>query len=134
MNKLTGTIQDIEIDGDISIINILIGNTSFSAITIDEALPMSLNLGDDVTMGFKETAMSIGKGISGGLSIRNRFKAVIKSLTTGKLLTKLVLDFQGHDLISVITTASAKRMNLQIGDQVEGLVKTTDMVFIKNSH
>lgn len=127
MNHLKGVIQGIKADEDISLIEVLVRNRLFSALTMDQGF----NVGDNVILGFKETAMSIGKGISGEFSIRNRFDLTVKSFTPGRVLTKVVVDFQGQELVSVITTASAERMKINIHDQVEGMVKTTDMVFVK---
>jgi len=132
MNYLKGTIQKIETDKEISIIEFVAENKLFSAMAIEgTGRSPHLKVGDNVMMGFKETATSIGKDLSGELSIRNRFNVVIRSLTTDAALTKVVLDFQGHEFVSVITTASAERMELKPGDHVEGLVKTTDMILAK---
>jgi molybdopterin-binding protein len=127
MNQLKGIVHKAEADHDISLIEVLVGSKLFSVLTIER----DFRTGDPVVMGFKETAMSIGKNISGDLSIRNRFNLTVKSLTTDKVLTKVTLDFQGEELISVVTTASAKRMKINVGDRVEGLVKTTDMLLMK---
>jgi molybdopterin-binding protein len=127
MNHLKGVIQRIEADEDISLIEVLVQNSLFSALTMDKGF----KVGDNVIVGFKETAMSIGKDTSGEFSIRNRFDLTVKSFTRGRVLTKVIVDFQGQELVSVITTASAERMKINTHDQVEGMVKTTDMVFIK---
>lgn len=127
MNQLSGIVQGIKADQDISIVEINVEDTLFSALTVEK----NVIIGDNVIMGFKETVMSIGKHLSGELSIHNRLDLVIGSLTMSEILTKVIFDFRGHELISVITTASAQRLQLDVDDHVEGLVKTTDMIFMK---
>lgn len=131
MNKLKGFVRGIINDDDISIIEIMAEGVSLSAIRTKGGGSFAINIDDQVIVSFKETAMSIGKNLSGELSIQNRFDLIIRSLTVGKVLTKILVDFGAHHFVSVITTASAKRMQLRPGDLVQGLVKTTDMLFSK---
>lgn len=132
MNKLQGSIKNITKDEAIQILEILADGVLLSAIrTEGNGVVSQLNIGDHVTVSFKETAMSISKNLSGEISIQNRFEVRIMSITTDRVLSKLFLDFKGRQLISVITTTSVKRMQLKPGDQVQGLVKTTDMLFSK---
>lgn len=132
MNKLQGSIKNITKDEAIEILEILADGVSLSAIrTEGNGVVSQLMIGDRVSVSFKETAMSISKNLSGEISIQNRFDVSIMSITMDKLLSKIFLDFKGRQLVSVITTASVKRMQLKPGDQVQGLVKTTDMLFSK---
>ncbi|HTN37821.1 MAG TPA: TOBE domain-containing protein [Arachidicoccus sp.] len=132
MNKLKGYVQSIENDEAISIIKIEVEGSLISAIRTEEPESSAiLEVGDSVMVSFKETAMSIGKNLTGELSIQNRFDVTIKAVTMHKVLTKITFDFRHHQLVSVITTASAKRMQLKPGDSAQGLVKTTDMLFTK---
>lgn len=132
MNKITGIVRKIKTDEGLSWIALQVENLTLSAMMIEAAgRSLPLQEGDAVVVAFKETSMSIGKDLSGELSIRNRFDVVITSLTKSNVLTKLMLDFHGRQLVSVITTASAEQMQLAPGDRVTGLVKTTDMILMK---
>lgn len=132
MNKLQGSIRNITEDEAIQILEILADGILLSAIRTNRVgAGTQLKIGDRVSVSFKETAMSISKNLSGEISIQNRFDVSIKSITMDKVLSKLLLDFKEQQLISVITTASVKRMQLQPGDHVQGLVKTTDLLFSK---
>lgn len=134
MNRLRGLITEIETDGSISLVTIRAEETLFSSTVIDTSESASyLEVGKDIIMMFKETEMSIGKNLSGGLSLRNRFKATITAIDRGKVLTKIAIDFRGHRLCSVITTRSAQNLDLTIGDPVEGLVKTTEISLMEVS-
>lgn len=131
MNKLKGIVHGITSDAYISVIEIDAEGRKLAAISTGKQEADDLQIGDEVMVGFKETAMSIAKQLMGVLSIQNRFDLVIKSMDMDKVLTKIRLFDGTHHFISVITTASALRMQLTEGDKVVGLVKTTDLIFKK---
>lgn len=134
MNKLKGIISEIQSDNGISLITIETSGTNISAIMVEADNASSfLKPGDNMLVTFKETAMSIGKNISGEFSIRNRFEGEIAHIEKSRLLAKIILNFNQTQLVSVITTASAENLALHVGDYVTGLVKTTDIVLIKTS-
>lgn len=87
--------------------------------------------GNRVYIVFKETEVSVGKVLSGGLSIRNRFESIIDHIEKGKLLSEIQLNFKGHVIRSIITTQSCEALNLQVGDTVEGLLKSTELFIMK---
>ncbi len=134
MNQLTGKITDIETDGGISLVTISVAGMDFSSLIIDSpaTVPYLAN-GNEVYMLFKETEMSIAKHFTGGLSTRNRFPATIRAIKPGQILSKIVLDFKGHILYSIITTKSMHSLHLQVGDHVEGLVKTNEVSLMQVS-
>jgi molybdopterin-binding protein len=128
MNQLQGTITDIESAGDISLVTIAAARQLFSALVIDTpATAAYLQTGRTVVMVFKETEMAIGKNLAGGLSLRNRFPARIRSIESGTLLSRLELDFRGFPLQAVITTRSVAELQLVAGEEVVGLVKTNEI-------
>jgi molybdate transport system regulatory protein len=128
MNQLHAVIKSIETEDHISLVTVEVAGISFSTLVIDTpATATYLREGNEVVMVFKETAMSIAKNLSGGLSIRNRFPATVAAIKKGKVLTSVSLDCKGYPLTAVITTASANMLALKPGDLVEGLVKTNDI-------
>lgn len=134
MNKLKGVISAIVTDKGISLITVNVSGIKILAIMVEATnMPSSLKSGDTILVAFKEISMSIGKNISGEFSIRNRFESIITYIEKSKLLTKVILNFNQCQLVSVITTASADRLGLNMGDHVTGLVKTTDIVLINTS-
>ena len=82
-------------------------------------------------MVFKETEVSIGKSLNGGLSIRNRFKSVIEEIEKRILLSEIRLNFKGKIITSIITTSSCEALDLRMGEEVEGLLKTTELFIMK---
>ncbi len=132
MNRLEGKITSVESSGGISLVDLDIKGYAFSALLIEtpQSNPL-LREGENIQVLFKETEVSIVKMFSGGISCRNRFKAVISAMEFSEILTKLTLDFRDSEIVSIITTRSAKTLGLAVGDAVEGVVKSNEMMLIK---
>lgn len=132
MNKLLGKITNIESSEHISIVDIDVEGDLFSSVIIETPETADyLKIGNEVFMLFKETEVSIGKALSGNLSLRNRLKSKIKTIEKGTVLTKITLDYKGKDIISVITTRSTNKLDLKVGDDVQGLVKANEVIIMK---
>ena len=129
MNNLTGTINAIDTDGNLSLIDILISSDlTMSALIVEtpQRCPW-LQEGQQVQVLFKETEVSIARNLSGQISLRNRFAATISALRLGGMLAEVTLDTAGQQVVSIITSRSARRMELKSGDQVEWLVKANEV-------
>ncbi|MFL5729647.1 MAG: molybdopterin-binding protein [Cytophagaceae bacterium] len=130
MNKLKAEISDIRTEGDLSLVTLRSHGQSFSSLIISQQEEY-IRIGNQVYMVFKETEVSIAKGLTGGLSIRNRFASVIDHIEKGMLLSEIRLNFKGALISSVITTSSCEALNLSVGNEVEGLLKTTELFIMK---
>lgn len=95
-------------------------------------LSLSVNLGinDEVTISFKPSSVAIAKGNLGLLSYSNQIKTNISNLEIGEILTSIKANFYDFKLESLISTNSAKRLNLELNDEITMLIKATD-VFVK---
>ncbi len=132
MNKLTGIIIHIESSGHMSMVDIDVTGDSFSSIVLET--PQSadyLRNGGKVSLIFKETEVSIAKNLSGQISLRNRFKGLIKTIEKSNLLTKIILDYKNNEVISIISTRCADRLELKQGQTVEWLVKTNEVSLLR---
>lgn len=128
MNKLKGTITRIESSQHMSMVDIDAGGTTLTAIVLNTPADAPyLKQGGKVTACFKETEVSLAKGLSGQISLRNRAAATVSSVEKSALLSKVTLTFQGTTIVSVISTRSAEAMKLAAGDQVEWLVNTNEV-------
>jgi molybdopterin-binding protein len=47
------------------------------------------------------------------ISGRNQIKATVKAIAQGGVMSQVVLDFNGTELVSVITNDSAKNLEIQ---------------------
>ncbi len=123
MNKLSGKIIHVESTKTIALVDVQVHDDIFSAIVLD----CSFNEGDLVALLFKETEVSIGKNLSGLISLRNRVSSRIKNIERDSILSKVVLDYKGSEIVSIITTRSIDRLDLKTSQQVEWLVKANEM-------
>jgi molybdate transport system regulatory protein len=128
VNKLTGKIVLVETSPHMSMVDIDVDGDIFSSIVLETpASAPYLKQGSTITLVFKETEVSIGKNLSGLISLRNRFKATVKGLEKSDILTKVFLNYKGKAVVSVISTRSAQKLGLTDGDAVEWLVKTNEV-------
>lgn len=128
MNKLTGKIIHIDSDEALSLVELEVSAEIFSSVLLETpATAAYLRPGHEVALLFKETEVAIAKNLAGQISLRNRIKSKIKSIERGKILTKIVLDFKGRDIVSIISSRSSDKLDLKTGDQVEWLVKANEI-------
>lgn len=132
MNSLRGRIISIESNDHVSLVDVDVMGDIFTATLLEtpEDAPY-LRLGNAVDVLFKETEVSLAKGLSGLISLRNRVKATVKLVRSGVILSEVVMDYRGNTISSIITTRSIARMAIKAGDQVEALVKANEVTLIE---
>ncbi|SRR6266542_4566442 len=132
MNKLSGTIINIQQSGAIILADIDVNGQPVSAMLIhSNEQDEWLKVGNKVTVVFKETEMSIAKGLSGKISLRNHFLCSIEAIREGELLSEIRLKYGLYNLTSVITTRAVESLELKVGEQVEALVKANEVSLMK---
>jgi molybdate transport system regulatory protein len=132
MNKLSGTITNIQQSGAIILADVDIYGQQISAMLIHSIEQDEwLKSGSNVTVVFKETEVSIAKGLSGKISLRNRFLCSIEAIRKGELLSEISLKFGLYNITSVITTRAVESLELKVGEQLEALVKANEVSLMK---
>jgi molybdate transport system regulatory protein len=128
MNRLRGKVVHVQSDGHVSLVDVAVGADTFAAILLEnpDSTPY-LAVGNQVYVLFKETEVSLAKGLSGQLSLRNRMSATVRRVRRGVILSEVELDYQGQRVTSVVTTRSIDRLALREGDAVEALVKANEV-------
>jgi molybdate transport system regulatory protein len=135
MNKLPGTILKIQQSGAILLVDVEVEKQVFSALLIESAIqPEWLHAGNAIDLVFKETEVSLAKNLSGQISMRNRMQCSVQAIDRGDLLSKITLNFRNYTLTSAITTRSVDSLKLEIGDEVEALVKANEVSLMKKSN
>jgi molybdate transport system regulatory protein len=133
MNKLKGTIVEIHLSDNISMVKVDVDGDIFSSIILEgKKSPANYKIKDNVAVLFKETEVGLAKNLSGMISLRNRFKSKIVKIDKGPILAKVTLNYKKNKIESVISTQSAEQMQLQEKDEVEWLVKTNEVTLMKN--
>ena len=129
MNILKGTIQNLSVSGNLTLLRIGVNDSLITAIVIDTPETSSnLKVNNPITVIFKETEVIIGKGDTSQISMRNQFKGVIKSVESKELLSKLTIDTSVGDITSIITSNAVKQLGLNIGVEVTAMVKTNEIM------
>jgi molybdopterin-binding protein len=132
MNQLQGSISNIESSSNISIVDIDVMGCNFTSIIVGTPDNTEyLVLGNKILILFKETEVSLAKGLKGIISLRNQIDSIVKNIIWGSLLTQIELEFINISFTSVITTRSAKLMALKVGDNVTGLIKANEISLAK---
>jgi molybdate transport system regulatory protein len=132
MNKLTGIITQIQQSGAILLVDVDIDGQGFSALLIESATqPQWLQKGNTIDLVFKETEVSLAKGLSGLISMRNRMMCNVLQVERGELLCKITLQFQKHTIVSAITTRAVDSLQISVGDEIEALVKANEISLMK---
>ena len=128
MNQLKGTIAAVQSNGHLSLVDVSIGRDTFTSILLEtpEGTPY-LKPGNPIALMFKATEVSLGKNLSGMLSLRNRIPAIVCGIRRGEILSEVELDYDSQVFYSIITTRAIDRMELAVGDAVEALVKSNEM-------
>ncbi len=134
MNRLRGRITGIESNDHLSLVNVAVGSDTFTALLLETPLAAPyLAVGNAVTVLFKETEVSLAKNLSGLISLRNRIPVKVERIRRGVILSEVVLDYQGQQLTSIITTRAVTRLELHEGDEVEALIKANEVSLMENN-
>nr|WP_314858755.1 TOBE domain-containing protein [uncultured Undibacterium sp.] len=128
MNSLPGILSEIESEGSVALLDVMVGDQKFSATLLGSNTDFSdWQNGMRVQLSFNEMEVAIAKNLQGQISLRNRLPGVIQQIEAGKILTRVHFLMQQFTISAVITTRSARALQLAVGDHIEGLVKSNEM-------
>lgn len=66
-------------------------------------------------------------------SARNQLQAKVKSVKLGAVMAEVIVELSGgQEIVSAITRTSAESLNLQQGDDVVVIIKSTEVMVGKN--
>lgn len=61
-------------------------------------------------------------------SARNQLKGTIKEVKKGPVSTEVVIDVNGMEVVSSITTGSAENLDLKVGDEAIAIIKASNVM------
>jgi len=67
-------------------------------------------------------------GMGMELSARNQFKGTVKSVKHGAVMSEVVVDIGGNEIVAVITKSSAERLGLREAGEVTAIIKATEVM------
>ncbi len=63
------------------------------------------------------------------LSARNQFPGKITSIKMGAVMAEVIIDIgAGHEIVSLISVSSAKRLKLKRGKSAVAVIKATEVI------
>ncbi|HLQ28963.1 MAG TPA: TOBE domain-containing protein [Ktedonobacteraceae bacterium] len=66
-------------------------------------------------------------------SARNQLQATVKSVKLGAVMAEVIVELaDGQQIVSAITRTSAESLNLQAGDSVVAIIKSTEVMIGKS--
>jgi molybdopterin-binding protein len=62
------------------------------------------------------------------ISARNQLTGTVRSLKLGAIMSEVVVDIGGQEIVAAITRGSAERLGLREGSEVTAVIKATDVM------
>ena len=130
MNYIDATLNDIQSIDNLAIVTFKVKEQKMCMMSL--GIDSSLSIGSKVTLGIKASNIALAKDLKGLISLSNQLDGIIHSIKNGVLLSSIKLKID-DDLIleSIITLESSKKMNLQTGDKVTALIKSSELSIVK---
>jgi molybdate transport system regulatory protein len=67
------------------------------------------------------------------ISARNQFAGKVVGIQRGTVMTEVIIDIGGgHQIVSLISTSSAKRLKLKKGSDAVAVIKATEVIVSTN--
>ena len=111
-------------------INTLKFGAKFGKLTmVSLEIPTNLSINSRVKLGFKSSEVILSLEKLQNCSLSNEIGCIIQNITIGEILSVVNLKALNSDDIfeSIITTASAKRLNLSQNLQIYAYIKATSL-------
>lgn len=124
MNELKAVVTNIDNLDSLNIVGFDYKGINLSMMSLDLH---NVQIGTEVILTVKASDVAIAKEFDGLISLSNEIKGEITKLNMGKLLCSLQISSSGDTITSIITTKSAKRMNLKLNDSVTAFVKASSL-------
>ncbi len=129
MNRLKGNIEDIKIEGSLSLVSLNCGGTILKSIVIETPTSAPyLKIGNTVQLIFKETEVVITKDTELNISMQNKLKGKITTIENSKLLSEITFTSVKEELSAIITSDAVFQLQLSVGDEITALIKTNEIM------
>ncbi len=94
---------------------------------------MHLSEGDSITVLIKGTDVMLAKSFSGMISARNRVSGIVKRIIRGDVVSKVFVESQEETLHAIITNTSLEEMDINEGNEITAIVKSTELILYKET-
>lgn len=130
MNRLSGHIGNIEVNGGMSLVTIDINHdVQLKTIVIETPETASyLKVGNPITTLFKETEVIINLNDWSQISLQNRIACKIQSIEIGKLISKVIFESSAGTITSIISSNAVNTLCLKQGMAVVAMIKLNEIM------
>ena len=125
MSQLVATIKKINSVDNLNIVEFDFDGITLKMMSLD--LDKEIQINKKVKLSVKSSNVIIAKNLLGEISLSNQLVATIQSIENGELLSSVILKVNETIFESLITVDSSKRMNLQVGEEVQILIKASNL-------
>jgi len=129
MSNLLATIKEIQTVDSLNIVSFDFFGTELTMMSLE--LKDEVKVGRKVILGIKPTTVAIAKNFSGEISYSNQIESSIASIEIGKLLCSIKLNSHNTNFESIITSKSAKKLDLKEDDKVTAFIKASEISISK---
>jgi len=130
MNSFKGKIKDVSSHGNLSRVKISIQNLiDFNVLVVDTPETASyLKSGTEITVLFKETEVILNTNFSPSTSIQNRIRGHITEIEEGKLLSRVVVQTEIGEMVSILSTEIIHELDLKSNSDVLAMIKESEII------
>ena len=129
MNKVQASITNIASQDKVTLVSFAVGNVYLEMVSL--GVSEQLVQGSGVCVGIKATNIALSQTKLEGVSITNQLETTITAIEVGSLLCCVAFSFEGVVWESVITKASRIEMQLQVGQKIIALIKSSDLSIVE---
>lgn len=129
MSNLIATIKEIQTVDSLNIVSFDFFGTTLTMMSLE--LKDEVKIGKQVILRIKPTTVAIAKDFSGDISYSNQIESTINSIEIGELLCSIKLNSNNTIFESIITSKSAKRLDLKENDKVTAFIKASEISILK---
>lgn len=125
MNKIKAKVTQIDKIDSLHIVSFDFDGILLKMMSLE--LSEKIQIDTSVILAVKPTHVTFAKNFQGYISITNQFRARIKKINNGKLLSSAIFETKNTLIESVFTTTSLRQMNLQLHDEFTIMIKASDI-------
>ena len=125
MSVLFAKVKDIQCQDNLHIVTFQTKRTTLSMMSLE--LDDKITIGTQVKLALKPTQIALAATPLHSVSLLNQLPSTVVSRKDGKLLSSIMLDFEGN-LLEVITTRRAvEQLNIQEKDSITALINESEI-------
>jgi len=125
MNKIEAIISQIDNIDNLNIVQFDFSGIKLRMMSLD--LNENIKIGQKVILVVKATNIILARDFKGMISFSNQINGKIDNIENGKLLCSVTIKVKDTYFQSIITQASANKMNLEKDDEIDIFIKASDL-------